>query len=79
MHTWIHMDVCHRRVNTYYTPQKNLIYIKTPVQTSVSLCLMQLDLAFVCCSFCCVSDDNEENQDTVEQILKCIIENEGEN
>lgn len=26
---------------------------------------------------CCVSDDNEENQDTVEQILKCIIENEG--
>lgn len=27
---------------------------------------------------CRVSDDNEENQDTVEQILKCIIENEGE-
>lgn len=25
-----------------------------------------------------VSDEDEENQDTVEQILKCIIENEGD-
>ena len=25
----------------------------------------------------CVPDDDEDNQDTVEQILKCIIENEG--
>lgn len=32
----------------------------------------------VCLLLCCVSDDNEENQDTVEQILKCIIENEGD-
>ena len=32
----------------------------------------------MCLLFCCVSDDDEENQDTVEQILKCIIENEGE-
>lgn len=26
----------------------------------------------------CVSDYNDEHQDTVEQILKCIIENEGD-
>lgn len=26
----------------------------------------------------CISDDNDEHQDTLEQILKCIIENEGE-
>lgn len=30
------------------------------------------------CLCFCVSDEDEENQDTVEQILKCIIENEGE-
>ena len=26
----------------------------------------------------CISDEDEDNQDTVEQILKCIIENEGD-
>lgn len=31
------------------------------------------------CLFYCVSDEDEENQDTVEQILKCIIQNEGDN
>lgn len=30
------------------------------------------------CLFYCVSDEDEENQDTVEQILKCIIQNEGD-
>lgn len=35
-------------------------------------------LDLVCLLLCCVSGDNEENQDTVEQILKCIIENEGD-
>ncbi|XP_075906150.1 RELT-like protein 2 isoform X2 [Nelusetta ayraudi] len=34
-------------------------------------------MPFFCNPWLCrVSDDNEENQDTVEQILKCIIENE---
>lgn len=36
------------------------------------------DVGLICLLFCCVSDEDEENQDTVEQILKCIIENEGE-
>lgn len=30
------------------------------------------------CLFYSVSDEDEENQDTVEQILKCIIQNEGD-
>lgn len=30
------------------------------------------------CLFYCVSDEDEDNQDTVEQILKCIIQNEGD-
>ena len=32
----------------------------------------------ICLLLCCVLDEEEENQDTVEQILKCIIENEGD-
>lgn len=42
-------------------------YLRVP-QTVLGSCI---DVIFLC------SDENDENQDTVEQILKCIIENEG--
>lgn len=35
-------------------------------------------VGLICLLFCYISEEDEENQDTVEQILKCIIENEGD-